>query len=116
MRGHSEAEIVARRRQPRPVRAGIGRAIDAGMVRRHIGRKQAFTEYLPSIARVAAFPDTATGNRKEDAIVIARIGRNAVDAGGVVAAAEPALALRYIPQRGDKLPAFAAVIRAEQSG
>jgi hypothetical protein len=39
-----------------------------------------------------------------------------MDARGVIAAAEPTLTLRHVPQRRDKLPAFAAIIRAKQSG
>jgi len=69
-----------------------------GLLRRHIRCEQSLAEHRPGIAGVAAFPDTAAGDRKKHAILIARIGRNAVDSGGVIAAAEPALALRYVPQ------------------
>jgi hypothetical protein len=39
-----------------------------------------------------------------------------VDAGVVIAAAEPARAFRHVPQRVHELPAFAAIVGAEQAG
>src|SRR5437773_2407326 len=75
-----------------PVRAGVGRAIDAGMVlqphhvgsgrtahhpmrilnravfrvlRRHIGCKQALAEHRPALPGVIAFPDATAGNRQK---------------------------------------------------
>ena len=70
-----------------------------GLFRRHIGREQAFAEHRPIAAAVPALPHAAAGDREEYAVGIARIGRNAVDAGGIIAAAEPALALGDVPQR-----------------
>src|SRR6516162_140093 len=63
-----------------------------GLFRRHIGSVETFAEHRPVLAAVAALPDTAARNRKEDVIAVARIRRDAVDPGGIVAAAEPALA------------------------
>src|SRR3984893_10230892 len=143
MGGDRKAEIVARHRQPRPVCAGIGGAIDAGMVlhphhvrrrgaagdamrildgavlglfRRHIGRNQSFTEHGPCGAVIAGLPHAAAGDGDERAVRVARVGRYAVNAGIVIAAAEPARAFRHVPQRGHELPAFAAIVGAEQAG
>ena len=100
----------------RATRCGSCNRAVAGLLGRHIGRIQAFAEHRPRRAAVATFPDTTTRNRKKHAVRIARIGRYRVNASIVIAAAEPPGALRHVPQRGAELPAFAAIVGAEQAG
>src|SRR4029077_12185995 len=86
-----------------------------GLFRRHIGRKKPFAEHGPLGTVVAGLPHAAAGDGDAGAIRIARVGRYAVNAGIVIAAAEPARAFRHVPQRGHELPAVAAIVGAEQA-
>src|SRR3954469_17457425 len=49
-------------------------------------------------------------------IGVARVGRRRVHGGILVAAPHPFRASRHVPERAHELPAFAAIIGAEQAG
>ena len=133
MRGDRETEIVGRQLELRPGNAGIGGAENAvvmlhphhvgraGAARhamrilhfkrarlfgRHIGGDQAIAAQKPALAVIAGIPDAAAGNRHEQLLRVARVGRDGMDAGVVIAAAEPFGALRHVPQRAARAASF----------
>jgi len=76
----------------------------------HAGRRQ-----LPARAAVARLPDAAARHRDGDMLRVARVDEHRVNAGVVIAAAEPVAAAPIEPERIVQRPAVAAVGRAEQA-
>ncbi len=89
--------------------------LDVGIVaalRRHEFGVHAFAGELPARAAVGALPGAAAGDRDGHFFTVEA---DRVDAGLVVAAAEPFGTLLAIPQRAHQRPALAAVAGPEQA-
>src|SRR5690606_503664 len=63
----------------------------------------------------ARLPDAAAGDRERDVRGVAWIDHDRMDTRVVVAAAEPVLPQRVLPQAAHQLPALAAVVGEEQA-
>src|SRR6185369_314719 len=66
-------------------------------------------------AAVVGAPDAAAGDAEDHRAAVARVDEDAVDAGVVVAAAEPFAPFAAVPQVFDQPPARAAVVGAEEA-
>ena len=85
------------------------------LLRRHVVGAHAFGGAGPAAAVVVALPDAAAGHRDSEVATVAWVDADGVDAGMVVAAAEPLGALGSFPEFAVEAPAGATVVGAEQA-
>src|SRR3546814_11937083 len=81
------------------------RVLDGGIVDPvgwHVGGGEPLAAEAPALARILAPPHAAAGDADHQPAAVARIDADRVDAGVVVAAAEPFRARRLVPTRDRK--------------
>ena len=85
------------------------------LLRRHVVGAHASGGAGPAAAVVVALPDAAARHRDGEVATVAWVDADGMDAGMVVAAAEPLGAFGSFPEFAVEAPAGATVVRAEQA-
>ncbi len=85
------------------------RAHVVGLIRGHVGRAHAFTVAAPAHAAILGHPNATARDAEANDVRIAGIDNDGMYAGIIGAAADPAFAIRMVPEALDKRPVLAVI-------